>query len=91
MFSKESIKYVGKEINELEASTVFGISKDDSITYENQDEKIRRFIENLTEEKTTELGISRSTYFLWRRKIREDKPIKLKENIKLKLFSLIII
>lgn len=78
VFGKESIKYVGKEINELETSTVFGVSKEDSIVYENQDEKIRRFIENLTEEKARELGIPRRTFFDWKKKLRENKQIKLK-------------
>ncbi|NDB89036.1 MAG: hypothetical protein EB164_09045, partial [Thaumarchaeota archaeon] len=81
VFGKESIKYVGKEINELETSTVFGVSKEDSIEYENQDEKIRRFIEDLTEEKARELGIARRTYFDWKRKLKESKPINLKNMI----------
>lgn len=78
VFAKESVKYVGKEINELESSTVFGVSKDDSIVYENQDEKIRRIIENLTEEEAKQLGIPRRTYFDWRKKIREDNHISFK-------------
>lgn len=38
-------------------SAVFGVAEENSIEYENQDEKIRRIIENLTEEKDRELGI----------------------------------
>ncbi len=87
VFGKESVKYVGKEINELELSTVFGVSKEDSITYENQDEKIRRIIESLTEEKARELGISRRTYFAWKKKIRQGKSIKLKDKMIEKLLS----
>ena len=68
VFGKESIKYVGKEINELEASTVLGVSKEDSIEYENQDEKIRRIIKNLSEKRARELGIPRRTYFDLKRK-----------------------
>lgn len=81
MFDKESVKYVGKEINELESSTVFGVSEENSIVYENQDEKIRRIIENLTEEKARQLGIPRRTYFDWQKKLREGKPIKLKNKM----------
>ncbi|MEM2160932.1 MAG: hypothetical protein QXN55_08270, partial [Candidatus Nitrosotenuis sp.] len=90
VFGKESLKYVGKEINELEASTVLGVSKEDSIEYENQDEKIRRIIENLTEEKARELGIPRRTYFDWKMKLREGKPLKLKRIILKKLNSLLL-
>ena len=81
VFGKESVKYVGKEINELEASTVFGVFKEDSIMYENQDEKIRRIIEELTEEKARELEISRRTYFDWKMKLREGKSIHLKNKM----------
>lgn len=87
VFGKQSVKYVGKEINELEASTVFGVSKDDSIIYENQDEKIRRFIENLTEEKARQIGIPRRTFFDWKKKLREGKPIKLKTFLLEKIFN----
>lgn len=77
VFGKESIKYVGKEIHDLESSKVFGIS-DDSIIYENEQGKLYRIIEGLTLEKAKSLGISRSTYFLWKRKVREGKQMKLK-------------
>jgi len=85
VFDKNSIKYVGKEIHDLEESTVFGASKSDSILYENEQEKIYRIIENLTEEKARELGIARRTYFDWKKKLRENKPIKWKNKLLLKL------
>jgi hypothetical protein len=84
-FGKESIKYVGKEIHDLENSTVFGASKEDSILYENEQEKIYRIIENLIEEKARELGIARRTLFDWKKKIREGKSLKLKNSTKSKL------
>jgi len=87
VFGKESIKYVGKEIHDLEESTVFGASKNDSIMYENEQEKLRRIIENMTEEKARELGIPRRTYFDWKRKIRENKPIILKNKLTNKILS----
>lgn len=85
VFGKQSVKYVGKEINELEASTVFGVTEKNSIEYENQDEKIRRIIDDLTEEKARELGMPRRTYFDWKKKLREGKPIKLKKKLELQL------
>lgn len=84
-FGKESIKYVGKEINELEASTVFGVSEEDSIVHENQDEKIRRIIENLTLERARQLGIPRRTFFDWKKKLREGTFRKLKKKINEKI------
>ena len=86
VFGKESIKYVGKEIHDLESSKVFGVS-DDPITYENEQEKICRIIEELTLEKAVQLGIPRRTYFDWKRKIREGMPIVLKNKLKRTLFS----
>jgi len=38
-----------------------------------------RIIEELTLEKAKSLGISRRTYFDWKKKIREGKSIKLKK------------
>ncbi len=78
MFGKESIKYVGNEIHDLEESIVFGASKNDSIMYENEQEKIHRIIENLTLKRALELGIPRRTYFDWKKKIGEEKQICLK-------------
>jgi len=86
VFDKNSIKYVGKEIHDLEESTVFGVSKNDSVMYENEQEKLRRIIKNLTEEKARELGISRRTLFYWKQKIKERKQLVLKNKIKMKLF-----
>lgn len=85
LFCNESI--ILKEIHDLEESMVFGASKNDSIMYENEQEKIYRIIENLTEEKARELGISRRTYFDWKKKIREGKQIIFKDKLKKILFS----
>jgi len=86
VFGKESIKYVGKEIHDLESSKVFGIS-DNSITYEDEQEKLCRMIERLTLDKAKQLGISRRTYFDWKKKIKEGKSIILKNKLKTILFS----
>ena len=87
VFGKESVKYVGKEIHDLEESIVFGASKNDSIMYENEQEKIRRIIENLTEEKARELEISRRTLFYWNQKLRNGIPLKVKDMTLKKLLS----
>jgi len=87
VFGKESIKYVGKEIHDLEESTVLGVSKENSIIYENEQEKIHRIVENLTEEKARQSGIPRRTYFDWKKKIRENKSVILKNKLMIKLFS----
>ncbi len=87
VFSKESIKYVGKEIHDLEESTIFGASKNNSIMYENEQERLRRIIENMTEEKARELGISRRSLFYWKQKIRDGKLLGLKKNIIEKILS----
>ena len=82
---RKCIHETGKGMHYLEESMVFGASKNDSITYENEQEKIRRIIEKLTEEKARELGISRRTLFYWRQKIREGKEIVLKNRLKVLL------
>ena len=85
VFGKESIKYIGKEVHNLESSKVFGIS-DDSITYENEQEKLYRIIEKLTLERAEQLGIPRRTYFDWKKKIRKGKLIVLKNKLKKNIF-----
>jgi len=87
VFGKESVKYVGKEIHNLEESMIFGTSKNDSIMYENEQEKLRRIIENLTEEKARELGISRRTYFSLKKKIKNKQQIILKNKILTKILN----
>lgn len=88
VFGKESIKYIGKEVHDLESSKVFGITND-SITYENEQETLRRIIEELTLEKAELLDIPRRTYFDWKKKIREEKRIKLKKKISEKIMMFI--
>lgn len=79
------MKYVGKEIHDLESSKVFGVS-DNSMTYENEQEKLYRIIEGLTLEKAKQLGIPRRTFFDWKRKMKEGKQIVLKNKLKSILF-----
>ena len=60
------------------------------IEYVDFQKKLRKIIDNLTEEKAKELGISRRALFYWRQKIREGKQIILKNKLKLLLFSNVI-
>ena len=62
---------------------MFGVS--DSMTYENEQEMLRKMIENLTLKRALETGIPRRTYFDWKKKIREGKIIILKNKIVSKL------
>jgi len=89
VFGKESVKYVGKEVHDLESSKVFGVS-DDSLIYENKQEKLRGMIKKLTLEEAESLGISRRTYFDWKRKIKEGMLINLKSKLMIKLFSNVV-
>jgi len=57
------------------------------IEYVDFQKKLRKIIDNLTEEKAKELGISRRTLFDWKKKIKNNKSINLKNKLKEKLFS----
>lgn len=87
---KNSIKYIGKESNELEVSEVLGVSEENTIEYVNQQKKLRTNIEKLTLDIAKKLGISRREYFYLKRKVHESDSIKLKRKILNKLFSFII-
>ena len=76
--NRDSIRYIGKESNELEESEIVGVSKENTVEYVNHQKKIREIIESLTLEKALDLGISRRTYFNLQKKIKENKTIKLK-------------
>ncbi|MDH3384944.1 MAG: hypothetical protein OEL77_02905 [Nitrosopumilus sp.] len=83
VFGNESVRYVGKEVHDLESSKVFGIS--DSVTYENEQGKLSRIIEELTLEKSESLGIPRRTYYDWKKKVKEGKTIVLKDKLMSKI------
>ncbi|MCH7647091.1 MAG: hypothetical protein IIA83_00580 [Thaumarchaeota archaeon] len=77
--NKNSIRYIGKESNELEQSDVFGVSFEDTIQYVNHQKKLRVIIENLTLEKALERDISRRTFYYLKKKLGNKKQIKFKE------------
>ena len=85
----DSIKYIGKESNELDTSEVVGVSLEDIIQYVNHQKRLRNIIENLTLEKSLEIGISRRTFFYLKKKLKTTAPIKPKEKILKLICSLI--
>ncbi|MCH8915536.1 MAG: hypothetical protein IIA82_06815, partial [Thaumarchaeota archaeon] len=87
--NKNSIRYIGKESNELEKSEIFGVSAKDTIQYVNYQKKLREIIANLTLEKALGVGISKRTFYYLKQKNQLNKPVKIHSNIfsKLKLFN----
>ena len=75
--NQDSIHYIGKESNELDTSGVVGVSLDDTIQYVNHQKKLRKIIENLTEEKSIELGISRRMYYYLKKKLQSKDIINI--------------
>lgn len=75
--NSDSIHYIGKESNELETSDVVGVSLDDTIQYVNHQKRLRKIIENLTEEKSRELGISRRMYYYLKKKLQQKDIINI--------------
>ena len=82
---KCSIKYIGKESNELEISDILGVSEENTIEYVNQQKKLKTIIEKLTLDEALEVRISRRMYFYLKKKIMSSVRLKLKEKTLLKL------
>lgn len=79
--NQDSIRYIGKESNELEQSGIFGVSKKDTLEYVNFQKKLLSMIKSMNLEKALEIGISRREFFYLKRKLQSSKHIKLKEKI----------
>ena len=75
---KDSIKYVGKEVNELEFSRVRGVFAEDNNEYVNHQKILREKIMKLTLEKASEIGIDRREFYRLKKKLKSDKPIVLR-------------
>lgn len=73
----DSIKYIGKESNELETSDVVGVFSDDTLQYVDHQKRLRKIVENLTEEKSIGLGISRRMYYYLKHKLHNNEIIIL--------------
>ena len=69
---------------------IMGVFKEDTLEYVDYQKKIRQIIENLTEEKSKKIGISRRGFFYLKRKLEStDKPLRLKEKILIRLNNFI--
>jgi hypothetical protein len=90
VFGKESVKYVGKEIHDLESVTVFGASKNDFITYEDQEMILRIKIKKISLAKALEIGMSKSEFYYLKKKATKNKLLNLKNVTLLKLESFIL-
>ena len=75
--NQNSIRYIGKESNELEQSEIFGVSKNDTIQYVNHQKKIRQIIANLTLEKSLKIGLDRREFYRLKKKLKSNKSIVL--------------
>jgi len=70
---KNQIKYVGKEVANLDASNILGVTQNESCTvYENLEEKIL----DIRPRDSHKFGISRSNLILLQKKIRENGALK---------------
>lgn len=78
--NQDNIKHIGKEANDIEKSDILGVFDGDVTEYSNQQKKIRQVIENLTEEKSLELGISRRMFYYLKKKLQNKKKIVLYPN-----------
>ncbi len=83
--NKDSIKYIGKEANNLELSMIRGVFAEDNNEYVNHQKKIRERIADLTWKKAVDLEMEREYYRL-KKKLESDKPITLRKKILEKLF-----
>jgi hypothetical protein len=83
------INYIGKEANNIEETSVFGVSDSDIVMYDNkQEERIRDVVKNLTEEKANAYGIKRRNYFDLKRAVRLGKKLDPKRKIRKKLLNI---
>lgn len=75
---KDSIKYIGKEVSELEFSRVRGVFTEDNNEYVNHQKILRENIMKSTLEKAFEIGIDRREFYRLKKKLKSDKPIVLR-------------
>ena len=76
---KDSIKYIGKEANNLEFSMVRGAFAEDSNEYVNEQKKLREIITSLTLEKALKIGIDRREFYRLKKKLESDRIIILRK------------
>ena len=84
---KNSIKYIGKEANNIEFSMVRGVFAEDSNEYVNEQKKLREIIASLTLNDALEIGLDRREFYRLKKKLESDKWIVLRKKILEKLFK----
>jgi len=75
----------------LERYEILGVFPEDTIQYDDFQKRLREIIEKLTLDKALKIGISRRTYFDWKKKILESEPIKLKTKTLEKIMLLVFV
>lgn len=84
---KDSIKYIGKEANNLEFSMVRGAFAEDSNEYTNHQKKLREIIANLTLDDALKIGLDRREFYRLKKKLESNKSIVLRKKILEKLLK----
>ncbi|CAJ35529.1 DNA-directed DNA polymerase B [Methanocella arvoryzae MRE50] len=79
--NKASIHRIGKESDDIENSLIFGLPSDSYGEVAN----IYQAISNLTPKDAGKLGIPERTLRKWKAKIREGKPLNMKNSVIIKL------
>ena len=87
VFGKESIKYVGKEANNLEFSMIRGVFAEDNNEYANHQKKLREVIADLTLEKGLEIGLDRREFYRLKKKLESVDIIILRKKILWKILK----
>ena len=81
VLNQYNIRYVGKEANNIERMEITGIFDGDMIEYSNIQKRVRKIIDNLSEEKALSLGISRRLYYYLKRKSKSHIQIKITKKL----------
>jgi len=84
-----SIKYIGKEANNLEFSMVRGVFAEDNNEYVNEQKKLREIITDLTLNGVLEIGLDKREFYRLKEEMKSDKPIILRRKILEKLLKIL--
>ena len=75
---KSSVRYIGKEANELEESETIGVSDKNYSEYVDRQGKLVEIIDNLTLDTAQRIGIAKRTFFDLKKKASSSVTINLK-------------
>ena len=78
VINKSSIRYIGKESNELEESEVLRVSEKDYSEYVDKQGRLSEIIYNLTLDVAQRIGLPRRTFFDLKEKASSSQIINLK-------------